>query len=355
MNQLYAPCDLARLGSELLIASGSPAEEAEAVIDHLVESSLMGHDSHGVMRIPEYLELVQQGRIIPAAAIHVRQTSATTAIIDCGSNYGQLGGQRAVTEAVERASQHKMASVVTENCNHVGRLGAYVQAAAEQGMLAIASCNSPIHGHFVLPWGGREGWLATNPLAYGIPTSESPIVADFATSVAPEGKIRYYHNSGQQLPSGWILDADGQPSSDPASFYGPPRGGILPFGGDVGYKGYALGLLAELLGSALVGNEVDNPDNAGNGMCLIVLDPEAFCGIDRFRELASSTSQYMKSSAPAPGHDEVLVPGELEFRSYKLRQQEGIPLDENSRKAIIQHAERLSVQADLLRQGESQP
>jgi len=114
-------------------------------------------------------------------------------------------------------------------------------------------------------------------------------------------------------------------------------------------------LLVELLGSDLVGNEVDNPDNAGNGMCLIVLDPDTFCGTDRFRDLASGPRHYMKSSTPAPGHDEVLVPGELEFRSYDHRQREGIPLDENSRDTIIQHADRLSVNADLLRQGESQP
>ncbi|GIT30031.1 MAG: hypothetical protein Ct9H300mP1_20770 [Planctomycetaceae bacterium] len=109
-----------------------------------------------------------------------------------------------------------------------GVWGAYVQLAADRGLVALATCNSPIHGHFVLPAGGRQGRLATNPIAYAFPTDGDPILADFSTSVTPEGKIRVYRNRGESLPEGWVQDAEGQPTTDPDRFYGPPRGGILP-------------------------------------------------------------------------------------------------------------------------------
>src|SRR5262249_62146040 len=124
-------------------------------------------------------------------------------------------------------------------------LGAYVQQAAECGLIAIATCNSPIAGHFVIPWGGKQGRLATNPIAYAVPTGGDPILADFATSVAPEGKVRWYRNAGLPLPPGRIQDADGVPSTDPDAFYGPARGGLLPLGGPVGSQASALGLLRE--------------------------------------------------------------------------------------------------------------
>ena len=102
--------------------------------------------------------------------------------------------------------------MITRRCNHIGRVGAWVQLAADDGMIAIATCNSPIHGHFVLPWGGREGRLGTNPIAYAIPTGGDPIVADFSTSVAPEGKIRFYRNEQKKVPDGWIVDPHGNPT-----------------------------------------------------------------------------------------------------------------------------------------------
>ncbi len=352
MMSHYRPQLMEDLGVQLFVAAGAPEQEARIVSHHLVESSLMGHDSHGVLRIPEYLELIEAGRITPGGALTVRETAPATAVIDCGGNFGQVGGRAATDDAIARAGEHQVATVITSNCNHVGRLGAYVQRVAEQQMLAIATCNSPIHGHFVLPHGGREGRLATNPLAYGIPTSGDPIVADFATSVAPEGKIRYYRNTGTPLPDGWILDAEGKASNDADNFYGPPRGGILPLGAGAGHKGYALSLLVEILGSALVGSDCDDPANAGNGFCLIVINPAAFSGQQLFRELAGNTCRYMKTSPPAPGFEEVLVPGELEFRTLRTRQQEGIPLDDESRDAILQQAERLSVDTKTIFQKE---
>ena len=330
----------------MFTAAGAGAYQALATAQSLVTSSLMGHDSHGVIRIPEYLGFVADGSIVVDAPLAVLRTGPTTAVVDCGHGFGPVGAEKAIREGIEIARGQRTACVITRRCNHVGRLGAWVQLAAEEGMLALATCNSPIHGHFVLPWGGREGRLGTNPIAYAVPTGTLPVVADFSTSVAPEGKIRFYRNEGRTVPDGWILDARGMATNDPNAFYGPPRGGLLPLGAGAGHKGFALGLLVEILGSALAGISSQDPQAFGNGVCFIVVDPSAFCPLEQFRRLMDETVAYIKSSQPAPGFDEVLVPGELEFRTLLDRQKDGIPVDARALEAMREHGERLDVDVD---------
>ena len=330
----------------MFAGAGAGAIEARATAQSLVTSSLMGHDSHGVIRIPEYLGFVADGSIVVNAPVAVERTSPTTAVVDCGRGFGPVGADRAIREGIEIARGERTACVITRRCNHVGRLGAYVQLAAEEGMLALATCNSPIHGHDVLPWGGRDGRLGTNPIAYAVPTGGLPVVADFSTSVAPEGKIRFCRNEQKPVPDGWILDALGNATNDPNAFYGPPRGGILPLGAGAGHKGFALGLLVEILGSALAGVGSQDPGAFGNGVCFVVVDPAAFCPPEQFRRLMDETIGYIKSSRPAPGIDEVLVPGELEFRTVIKRQKDGIPIDAATLEAMREHGERLGVQVD---------
>lgn len=343
MSRVFPPQAVTELGVRLFTAAGASSSDAQITVASLVTSSLMGHDSHGVLRIPEYLLQMAEGRIVADAVISVERTGPGTAIVDCGNALGAVGARRAMEEGIAIASEQRTACILTRRCNHVGRLGAWVQQAADQGLLALATCNSPVQGHFVLPWGGREPRLATNPIAYAVPTSGDPVVADFSTSVAPEGKIRFYRNEEKPVPDGWILDSAGQPTNDPRAFYGPPRGGILPLGGNAGHKGFALGLLVEILGSALAGIGPQDPQVTGNGTCFIVIDPAAFCPPDVFRQRMDETVAYMKSSPPTPGVAEVLVPGELEFRTLRKRQNEGIPLDEVTLQGLREHGQRLNV------------
>jgi uncharacterized oxidoreductase len=353
MSRLYRPEAVSRLGVALFTAAGAAAREALATVESLVTSSLMGHDSHGVIRIPEYLRFVAEGSIVVDAPMTVERTGPATAVVDCHRGFGAAGAEKAVREGIAIARTERTACVITRRCNHVGRLGAWVQIAADEGMLALATCNSPIHGHDVLPWGGRDGRLGTNPIAYAVPTGGDPIVADFSTSIAPEGKIRFYRNEGRSVPDGWIRDADGNPTNDPNAFYGPPRGGILPLGGAAGHKGFALGLLVEILGSTLAGIGSRDPHAFGNGVCFVIMDPSAFCPRDEFRWLMDETVAYIKSSRPAPGFDEVLVPGELEFRTLRRRQEDGIPVDAATLQAMRDHGARLGVDVDeLLNSGE---
>lgn len=350
--QRYPYQAVERGAAMLFQAAGAPEGEASLTAGHLVSSSLMGCDSHGVIRVPEYLRMVVEGTIVPGAAISAQRRSETTAQVDCGLNFGPVGAVRAMEIAVELARESGVACVTTVRCNHVARLGAYVQQAAENGLVALATCNSPVTGHHVVPWGGLQGRLATNPIAYAAPTAGDPIVADFATSVAPEGKVRWYRNSGLPLPDGWIQDSEGHPSNDPRAFYGPPRGGLLPFGGPAGHKGFALGLLVEILGSALAGLSSVDSSVVGNGVCFVVIDPRRFVSDDRFRALMTEMVEYIKSSPPSRSGGEVLMPGELEFRTLRVRVAEGIPVDDETWSALRAHAARLGRDWDALVQDE---
>jgi uncharacterized oxidoreductase len=216
--------------------------------------------------------------------------------------------------------------------------------AAKQGLMAIGVCNSPRHGHFVLPWGGRKGRLATNPISFAVPcNSRDPILADFSTAEAPEGRIRLYRNQRQPLPDRWIVDAEGNPTNDPSAFYGPPKGGILPFGGDKGYRGFALSLLVEILGGVLGGSRTTE-DQPGNGLGLIVVDVSSFVPYDQFSSLIGELRDYIKSSPPSQGFDEVLLPGETDVRLEQKRLNDGIPIDETTWEQIVSSAVSVGVE-----------
>jgi uncharacterized oxidoreductase len=209
----------------------------------------------------------------------------------------------------------------------------------------VGWANSSKHGHFVVPFGGREGRLATNPIAYGIPRKKGhPIVMDMSTSMIAEGKIRVLMYEGKPIPPGSVLDATGQETTDPNVFYGPPKGTILPFGSpSLGYKGFGLGLMVEIMAGILGGNSTPVDLPYINGLCLLALNPEAFCGLDNFKGLIEDMSDYMTTTPPAAGAKEVVMPGELDFRIYEKRLAGGIPLSEETWHLIVEAAQKVGV------------
>jgi uncharacterized oxidoreductase len=329
--------------TQVFEASGARPAEAGIVAEHLVTASLLGYDTHGVLRIPQYVEDVRRGVIQPGGIPKIDSEAGATALVDGGWNFGQVGGRFAIDVAIARARESKAATVVARCCNHAGRLGAYTTRAAEQGFLAMAFCNSPIHGHFVAPWGGREGRLATNPISYAVPTGGAdPIVADFSTAESSEGAIRLHRNQGRRLPGEWITNAQGEPSTDPNEFYGPPRGAILPFGGKRAYRGFALAILVEILGGLLGGSSISK-QQPGNGLAFIVIDPSAFVPAGEFAAMVAELGDYIKSSETAPGFDGVYLPGELDYRTRQQRLRDGIPIDETTWNQIVESAAGLGV------------
>jgi len=325
--------------SKLFCAYGAPEDEARIAAEELVESSLLGFDSHGVMRASQYVREIREGRVRPGSLVTIVKETATTALVDCGFNFGAVSARRMVEVACGKA-HGGIACVVSQNSHHVGRLGAWVQRIAERDLIGLAFVNNTRGGHSVAPWGGREGRLGTNPIAWAVPVAagQTPIVMDMATCMMPEGKIRVHLHAGQPLPEGIILDALGRPSTDPRAFYGPPRGAILPFGSQYGYKGFGLALLVELLGGVLAGYATAEAYPHTNGLCLIAIDPDAFCGREKFKALVEALRDYVVSTPPMDGFGEVVMPGTIDFRIRQQRLRDGIPLADESWRLIVEAA-----------------
>ena len=166
--------NLRAVGIDLFEGCGAPREEAHTVADSLVEASLVGLDSHGVIRYVQYVEDCLAGLVKAGAPIEIVSETASQAVVDCGFNFGQVGAARMVEIARDKAVATGMGFAVSRHCYHVGRIGAYVQQIAERGMIGLAVASGSQEGHFVVPWGGREGRLATSPLAFGAPGPERP-------------------------------------------------------------------------------------------------------------------------------------------------------------------------------------
>ncbi len=334
---------LLTVGIDLLCAAGARRADAELVARNLVDGSLRGLDSHGIMRLAQYAADIDSGLVIPRNVPRVEMETATVAVVDCAHGLGISSAYYLVKVGAEKARSAGISCVVSKHCNHVGRLGAYVQELAEMGLVAIATANSSRHGHWVAPWGGIEGRLATNPLAFGCPRSGRPLVLDMSTAMISEGKIRAILHEKGRVPPGRVQDASGRPVSDPAHFYGPPHGTILPFGSDMGYKGFGLGLMVEVLSSTLAGVALTPrglPDEYVNGLCLVTLDPSAFGDSGRFVANVNELCAYVKSSPRAPGFSEVLLPGEYEAQISASRAREGIPVARQTWDLIAQQAAR---------------
>lgn len=321
----YPVDELQRFGEAVIAATGTQSEQAAVVARHLVEGNLAGLESHGVMRLRQYYDGVQVGRIDPKALPAVESETGGTAVVDAGGGWGALAGYLAVELAERKARAVGVAAISVKNAAHIGRNGSYVLRLAQQGLVAQIFCGL-VNAPFVVPWGGREARFGTNPIAIAIPSSGQPVVMDIATSATAEGKVQVYRNAGREMPTGLIIDAEGNPSTDPNDVY--QGGGILPFGGLNGHKGYSLAVMADLLGGALSGSHVGvRVGEFRNHFLLTAIDPEALGGSERMRSIVDEYSDWMKSSALQPGFDEVLMPGEPEARNAEARLRDGVPLD----------------------------
>ncbi|BBO32868.1 Ldh family oxidoreductase [Lacipirellula parvula] len=323
---------------------GTPERSAQLVANHLVESSLLGHDSHGIMRTVQYCAAIERGDLITDAQLEIVRESAAGAVLDGRWAFGQVAAAEAMQLAMSKAAKCGVGTVTLRNCNHTGRLGAYTATAANAGMVAMMMVNAGGGYQSVVPFGGRERRLATNPLSLAAPSGgEFPLVLDIATSMAPEGKIRVYKQRNAALPSGWIVDANGEPSTNPNDLYADPPGAILPFGGEVGHKGYGLAFMVDVLAGALTEAGCCRAGEivARDGSLLIAIDVRHFSSEDIFSGHVRGLIAHIKSCPPAPGYDEVFVPGEMEYRTAQLRRKEGIHVEEEAWNGIEAIGDRL--------------
>jgi len=323
------PEKLEQLGGDILRAAGATDSEAEVVAGHLVDASLAGHDSHGVMRVLQYVEEIRSGQVVPGTEMTTIADWDTGSTFDATGAFGQVACRQAMQTAIDKARQRAASVVTIRGANHSGRLGAYVAMAADADMVGLVMVNGGGAGQWVAPFGGRERRLSTNPIAIGAPSGKDfPIVLDMGTSIVPEGKVRHHFQKGEAVPDGWLVDHDGEPTNDPGQLYAEPPGAILPLGGPAGHKGYALAFLVDILAGALSGAGCSPPDehptSPGGGIVMLAINVGQFAPTSEFHRQVSGLVDHVKSSAPAPGFEAVLVPGEFEFQQRERRRRDGI-------------------------------
>ena len=327
---------LDRVVRMILKAGGSSEAEIADVAGHLVESNLQGHDSHGVMLLPRYVENVQSGKLKPNQAIQVVGGGGVIQVIDGGMGYGQTVGRAAMNHVIPIAKEQGIAVLALRNVHHLGRIGSYGEMAAAAGLISIHFVNGLSGAPPVAPFRGSDGRMSTNPVCIAIPASETggkPMILDFATSAIAIGKVRVAYNAGRQVPPGALVDGHGKPTTDPSVMYeGEPRGALQSMGA---HKGYGLAVMCEVLGGALTGGGTAQPNNSRergirNGMLAILLDPARFVDIGYFSEEVAALIAHVKASPAANPDEPVLVAGENERINKAKRSAEGIPIDQKT-------------------------
>lgn len=321
--------DLAAVVSGIFKFRGTPGPIARRVARSLVEANLCGHDSHGVMRVPRYLDYMEQGRVVPAAVPVVRRQSGATALVDGAWGFGQIGARFACRMAMELASIQGMATVALHHVMHVGRLGEYADWLARHGCAALVLVSNGGPANATAPFGGRDRIFGTNPMAFAVPggTGGRILMVDFATSATAEGKLAMARSRGERVAPGLVVDREGNPTEDPAAYY--EGGALLPFGA---HKGYGLMTMIEVMARFMTGYLAESAPGfrrgPGNATLIMAWEIERFVDRRIFAREMTAFVRAVSASRPAIGCDEVLLPGEPEARMRARRLREGVPLSD---------------------------
>lgn len=336
---------LEQLISAIFARAGSEQDEADVIAQHLVKANLVGHDSHGVIRTPIYIEWLRDGKVFVNRKLKVIFETPSILVVDGQMGYGQSVVKQAVDLGLDKCQEQGLSVVALRNSGHIGRVGHWAELATDAECVSLHFVNTTGLGMLMVPAGGIDRRLSINPVTIGVPVAGKPaVIFDIAAAAAAEGKLKVARNRGVSVPDGWILDADGQPTNDPNEFYGPPRGAILPFGG---HKGYGLGLMAELLAGALTGSGCSQEGKTGleQGMLSIYIDPTKIGTEGGFDDEVSRYVDFVRSSRADSPDGKVLVPGDLEAQNQAERLATGIELDDATWNQITTTAQDLEVDA----------
>jgi LDH2 family malate/lactate/ureidoglycolate dehydrogenase len=320
---------LSEIGRALFVAAGTPPAEAEIVVRHVVNANLAGHDSHGVIQIPTYIERIKVGHIVPGARWEIVQESPTTTVVDGHWGFGYVVNERAMRLTIEKAQTANVAAATVFRQGHIGRLASYTLMAAQAGMIGLITADSGRSPKAVAPFGGREARLGTNPISIAMPSDlDGPLYLDMATSAAAAGKIALAVARNQPVPDGWIIGSDGKPTNDPRQLR--QGGALLPVGGSEGYKGYGLSVMVEILCGLLtgLGFGVEPTGRHNDGCFMAVFKVDAFRPLSEFKKDIGDFVQYLKATKPAEGSSGVYYPGEIEDMREKDRRQNGIEVED---------------------------
>ena len=314
--------------------------EAKTIAERLCGSNLKGHDSHGIVRVPRYVLWMEWGWVFPNIRPELIVDSGALALIDAKQGFGQVAGEFAVDEGIKRAKSHGVSVVGLKNSGHLGRIGDWSERAADAGLVSLHFVN--VRGSLlVAPFGGSDRRGSTSPLSIGVPSKDTDhIILDMATSTVAEGKVMVAQKGGKPLPSGALIDSNGNLTINPEVMYGKINenevpnsengtGAITAFGL---HKGSGINFMMEILGGALTGSGVsagiDDKEKRkfANGMLSLYVKVDNMVNFEYFLNEVRSYADFVRSSPPANKNEKVLIPGDKEISTYKDRLANGLPV-----------------------------
>ena len=330
----------------ILLAAGASQQNAARVAGALVSAHLAGVDTHGLWNLPRYVEDIKAGQLVPDAFPAILKETATSALVTGSWTFGHVAAKYATDVAIRKAAEQNVAVVGAVQLHHIGRVGEYVEMAAAHNMVAmVAASGFAQEAARCAPYGGRTRVLDTNPLAMGFPAGDkSPMMFDYATTAVSGVKVALARDRKHALPPGCIIDKDGNPTTDAADFFA--GGAYLPFGG---HKGYAIMMAVEFIGRILTGSDAFSDASRGTatfrhqGMTIVIFKADLFRPFAEYAGQAAEMARRVRAVPPAPGFNEVLVPGDLESQTRAKRRQEGIPIPDDIWKATADLAASLGI------------
>ena len=336
------PAALTAFSAQLLQAAGFTADEARQTAQSLVLSNMMGHDSHGVMRVAEYSRALKQNEVASNVSLSVLRETAHSCHADAQRGLGQVMMPDFLDRLLDKAQTQPCVTGAMQQCGHVGRLGEWVDRIGESGMAGMVAVNDNGALHFVAAPGGIEGRTSTNPVAFAIPLKDGAVFSiDMATSAIAIGKVRLAWLGGDSCPVGSLQDHKGAPTNDPATMFEDPKGAMLPFGGAQSYKAFGLSMMIDLLCAGLSGGfapPAPKEAEATNNIVVSVWNPAFFAGLDHMQEQAALYCDFIRQSTPIDPRSPVRLPGDRAKDTYKQQAQKGITLDAGTIKTLAKSA-----------------
>lgn len=321
------------VAEDILRRLGESGENARRIADVLVRADMRGVSTHGVYLLNVIAMRVEGGQLKLPTEVEVLSEKDATLLIDGKDGIGMVAASIALDRAIEKARKYGIGIALIRNTNNIGCLGCYTEKAAEQGMIALMTSNA---APSMAPWGAAEKFLGTNPIALSIPGDGMNFTMDMATSVVARGKIREAQRKGLKIPEGWALDAEGRPTTDPERAL---EGTLMPIGGP---KGSALAMAVDIICGLLAGSGYGNQLKSFHilegptrvGASCIAIDISHFTDLSEFKKKVKGYFETVKGLKKASGIEEILIPGEIEFRREEKSRGEGVDIDEKLASSI---------------------
>lgn len=341
---------LTKFAEALLAAGGFTSEEAKEIAASLILSELMGHGSHGVMRVKEYLQALKSGSIVSRANLKILYETPTSIHADAQVGPGQVVMPELLKIMMTKITTQAVVSASAVNCGHVGRVGEWVEGAAYAGYAALLLVNDNGTCMHVAPPGGKQSVTSTNPIAFAVPLPNGDIfLTDMSTSAIAFGKVKLARINRTPVMTDCIQDANGHATSDPMALFTHPRGSLMPMGGaSQGYKGFALSMFTDMMTAGLSGGQTPPANKEAidkvNNISLTLWNPKFFAGLEHMQTQAKKYIDYIHASTPIDSTKPIRLPGDRMHALKKERLRNGIPLNPRLTEVLLDMAKTLNVQ-----------